>query len=152
QGIPYLLGRLAHPPCVNGLGNVVATTAGPNDPCPVGERDFPPIEDFHIGVITTSLGGHGADICSDQSKDWNPTQNDDGHLISRSVGGVVPTYQNEGFLAWDPTHALSPPGESDLDTLTKKERAIVEGAGRQGCGFESQLESIYRFLIDPNPY
>src|SRR5271170_4869300 len=37
---PYLLGRFAQPACVNGLGNVVATTASPTDPCPDGQREF----------------------------------------------------------------------------------------------------------------
>jgi hypothetical protein len=29
---------------------------------------------------------------------------------------------------------------------------LVVGNGQQGCGFESQNESWYRFLIEPNPY
>ena len=54
--VPYLLGRLARPACVNGLGNVVATTPAPTDPCPDGQREFPPVTDMHVGVISTSLG------------------------------------------------------------------------------------------------
>src|SRR4051812_39154933 len=41
--VPYLLGRLTRPACVNGLGNVVALTALPTDPCPTGVREFQPI-------------------------------------------------------------------------------------------------------------
>src|SRR5262245_16436896 len=62
--VPYLLDRLARPPCVNGLGNVVANPPNPTDPCPVGERDFSPVTDFRVAVISTSLGGHGADLCA----------------------------------------------------------------------------------------
>jgi hypothetical protein len=29
---------------------------------------------------------------------------------------------------------------------------MVKGAGDVGCGYESQLESVYRFLVDPEPY
>src|SRR5258708_5403039 len=112
---PYLLDRFAPPACVNGLGNVVTTTASPTDPCPVGQREFPPVTDLHVGVITTSLGGHGADLCSPASPYWNATQSDAAHLVTRGPGAAaVPTYQGEGFLAWDPSQKLSPPGESDL--------------------------------------
>ena len=29
---------------------------------------------------------------------------------------------------------------------------MVKGVGQDGCGFEMQLESVYRFLVDPAPY
>jgi hypothetical protein len=28
---------------------------------------------------------------------------------------------------------------------------MVVGAGQIGCGYEAQLESWYRFLVDPTP-
>ena len=150
--LSYLMDRLAHPACVNGLGQVVATP-GDDQPCPVGERDFPPVADLHVGVISTSLGGHGADTCSKASPAFDPLQNDAAHLLTRTVNGeVVPSYQHHGFLAWDPGQSKSPPGDTDLDTLTLKLEEMVRGAGTKGCGFESQLESIYRFLVDPEPY
>lgn len=150
---PYLLDRFAHPACVNGLGNVVATTPGSSDPCPVGQREFQPVTDLHVGVITTSLGGHGADICSPASPYWNPTQNDLGRLVTRGPGGaVVPTWQDKGFLAWDPGQTLSPPGEADVGALSQHVADLSNGAGDQGCGFEASLESLYRFLVDPTPY
>src|ERR1700722_2871530 len=57
---PYLVSRFAHPACVNGLGNVVATTTNDTNPCPDGQREFQPVQDVHIAVVTSSLGGHGA--------------------------------------------------------------------------------------------
>jgi hypothetical protein len=151
--IPYLVDRLTHPVCVNGLGNVLPTPADPGAPCPSGVRDFPPITDLHIGLISTSLGGHGADICDPSNGSFNPTQNDAAHLLSRTPGGgAAPTYQNRGFLAWDPAQKLSPPGELDASALGLRLGAMVKGVGESGCGFESQLESFYRFLIDPDPY
>src|SRR5688572_4323041 len=109
--VQYLLDRLVNPPCVNGLGNVVAEPSLPSDPCPVGKRDFAPVRDFHIGVISTSLGGHGADVCSPVSLSFKPPNDDAAHLLRRNnAGGTVPTYANLGFLAWDPAQALSPPG------------------------------------------
>ena len=151
--LPYLLERLVRPACVNGLGHVVAETDTPDQPCPIGERDFPPVRDMHVGVISTSLGGHGADTCGPGSPTFNPSQNDAAHLLTRtSTGEVVPTYEHQGFLAWDPGQDKVPPGELDLPTVTQKLEQMVRGAGNVGCGFESQLESIYRFLVDPEPY
>jgi hypothetical protein len=153
ETVPYLLDRLVNPACVNGLGNVIQNAPSYPEPCPVGERDFRPIRDFHIAVISTSLGGHGADACSPQSPSFNATQDDKARLLSRtSAGGVVPTYDNRGFLAWDPGQAMSPPGDSDIGALSVKLDEILRGVGQVGCGYESQLESIYRFLVDPNPY
>jgi hypothetical protein len=151
--IPYLVDRLVHPVCVNGLGNVLPTPADPDAPCVSGVRDFPPIKDLHLGVISTSLGGHGADLCSPTSGGFNSTQNDGARLLHRTPGGgEAPTYQDKGFLAWDPGQTLSPPGEVDAAALGQRLAAMVRGVGETGCGFESQLESFYRFLIDPEPY
>ncbi|MEZ4297302.1 MAG: hypothetical protein R3B70_20225 [Polyangiaceae bacterium] len=151
--LPYLFGRLVRPACVNGLGNVVAETESPDDPCPVGQREFPALRDVHIGVLSTSLGGHGADICSPASPSFSDIQNDRGHLITRVLtGGDAETYQGKGFLAWDPGQALDPPGEQDEAAILTRLDQMVHGVGLGGCGFESQLESAYRFLIDPEPY
>jgi hypothetical protein len=51
----------------------------------------------------------------------NTSNNDHGHLVTRSdqcATGVVPTYQNLGFLAWDPAQILTPPGEGALGSIT----------------------------------
>jgi hypothetical protein len=154
ETVPYLIDRLLNPACVNGLGNVVGQPSTPGASCVVGVRDFTPLTDLHLGMITTSLGGHGADLCSPASPAFQPTQNDAAHLINRAEGGSgsVPTYLNQGFLAWDPGAALTPPGEASAPSLTASFVEMVKGAGEQGCGYESQLESVYRFLVDPDPY
>jgi hypothetical protein len=141
------------------------------------KREFAPVVDIHIGVITSSLGGHGSDACP-SSETWScaggPTNlsNDDlGHLVTRvdpCTGGTISTYQGTGFLDWDPTGALTPPGESSVGALTidattgqtltgtpglvTSLKALVLGAGQVGCGYEAPLESFYRFLVDPEPY
>jgi hypothetical protein len=153
QTLPYLFGRLVRPACVNGLGHVVAETDSPDDPCPVGQREFAPLRDVHVGVLSTSLGGHGADICSPMSPSYTEIQDDKGRLLARSpLGDTVATYEGKGFLAWDPGQALSPPGEADEAALLSRLDMMVHGVGQGGCGFESQLESTYRFLVDPEPY
>lgn len=104
------------------------------------------VRDMHLGVITSSLGGLGADACSGAS---SPTENDRAWLIAR---GDVETYQGLGFLNWDPEQQQTPPGEEDAATLAADLGNLVLGAGDLGCGYESQLEAFYRFLIDPDPY
>ncbi len=154
ETVPYLIDRLLNPACVNGLGNVLGQASGPGAACEVGVRDFAPVTDLHLGVISTSLGGHGADSCSPASSSFQPSQNDAAHLLTRLAGGGgdVPTYQSQGFLAWDPGAVAQPPGESSAPSLTANFVEMVKGVGEQGCGFESQLESVYRFLVDPDPY
>ncbi len=158
-----LVQSLTNPLCVDGQGHPAATQpASSVDPCPAGStREFAPIFDIHVGIISSSLGGHGGDACSVTNDVQscpggpNPSNNDAGHLLSRAdaCGSVsVPTYQDQGFLAWDPTGKLMPPGESDATDFTSKFRSMVLGVGQVGCGYESQMESWYRFLADPEPY
>jgi hypothetical protein len=108
------------------------------------------VDDIHIGVISSSLGGLGSDVCEGSG---DPSENDHGRLVFRAPsGGSVATYQNLGFLAWDPNGELTPPGESSEATLIANAADLIAGAGQVGCGYESQLESAYRFLVDPSPY
>jgi hypothetical protein len=121
--------------------------------CKVGKRDFAPLADVNLAVISTSIGGHGADTCSPSSTNFHPQQDDGAHLLTRNPGGgVVPSYDGKGFLAWDPNASRQPPGDTDLSTLEAKLRQIIDGVGASGCGFEAQFESFYRFLIDPDPF
>ncbi len=167
--VPDLVKKIINPRCIddNGEASAVQPT-GPLERCPDGtHREIDPILDIHIGVISTSIGGHGADSCPDVDNDSkecqpkpNTTNNDKGHLISRldpCTLNSAPTYAGKGFLVWDPELTLNPPGESVLDDsmghgLLPTVRDMVRGVGQIGCGYESQLESIYRFLVDPNPY
>ncbi len=150
--LPYLIDRLLEPRCVNGLGQLVdAPIMGAT--CAVGKRDFAPLRDIHIGVISTSLGGRGADTCSPASPSFRPEQDDGARLLSRAAGsGQVPTYDGLGFLVWDPDQNADPPGDSDRDGFEAKLVEIVNGVGGRGCGFEAPLEAFYRFLIEPSPY
>lgn len=147
-----LLERLTNPLCV---GNGIEQPATPDTPCTGGRhREMTPVRDMNIGIVTSSLGGHGGDECSPQNANWNPTQNDKAHLIATVRPGtidVTTTYQSLGFLKWDPQGLSTPPGESNIDTLIDSLSAEITAAGEQGCGFESTLEAAYRFLVDPEP-
>ncbi len=160
--LPPLVGTMVNPPCVK-TADDVKSPSGPFDPCPDGyHRVFPPMMDLHVGIISSSLGSHGADTCNPATQ---PEADDRGHLLTRGAGGpgALPTYQGLGFLAWDPEQKLAPPGEADIDgpdtgadpdktSLIPALRDLVSGVGQSGCGFESQLESWYRFLVEPDPH
>ena len=179
RAIPDLVGRLVTPSCGTTDSATNKFTAAADQPapdpskplglgdCPTGQgREFTPINDIHIGVVSSSLGDHGADQCFISMKapslSNNPTFNDQAHLLKRTprtsptdysfTQPNVPTYGDEGFLAWDPTGMKnSPPGESDKVALSKNFTDIVLGADQAGCGYEAQMEAWYRFLIEPNP-
>ena len=157
--VPDLVGQLVNPKCVDDAGQPSAQQpTGPLEACPEpgSQREFEPVVDIHIGIITSSLGGHGSDTCTGSS---NGSENDFAHLIVRESTAAnaasVPTWQDKGFLVWDPsTDAPShtPQGETNQATLIDNVKKMVGGAGEVGCGFEATLESWYRFLVDPDPF
>ncbi len=169
RAVPDLVQGLVNPPCHDPTGAQQPTQpADPMEACPPGlERAFVPMQDIHFGVISSSIGGHGADSCKNVETpsfecqpNPNLTNNDKGHLLDRAdqcSQSTVPTYAGKKFLAWDPGQILMPPGESQIadgagNGLSPHLRDMVLGVGQIGCGYESQLESIYRFLVDPEPY
>ncbi|MFT3771651.1 MAG: hypothetical protein QM820_40080 [Minicystis sp.] len=147
-----IVAELVNPLCRDGNDVPVAPQpATPNDPCPAGStREFTPVGDMHIGVVTSSLGGHGADACAVQGDNscgngMNPSNNTMGHLVATvdaCSGVALPTYQNKGFLAWDPGQVLMPPGENSAAQLATTFANMVVGVGQVGCGFESTAEGL----------
>src|SRR4051812_32456667 len=64
--VPDLVGALVNPKCLDS-GGVPAQTqpGGPLGACPPGtKREFPPVANIHIAIVSSSLGGHGSDSCS----------------------------------------------------------------------------------------
>lgn len=169
--VPALVSRLVNPRCMMADG-VTPAAQQPPDPnveaCPDGTsvREFKSIKDVHIGIVSSSLGGRGSSTaCPDSfacTGGTNTSNNDKGELVFRSKacsGTPLPTYSNQGFLAWDPAGKLSPAGEAvlgagatDTTGLIPALRNMVIGTDQLGCGFEAQMESWYRFLVDPDPY
>ena len=151
--VPVLLNRLVSPICVDANG----TPTHGNAPCASPDQpEFNPIGDIHIGIVSSSLGAHGGNVCSAPAMGDDPATthlDDQGHLI----GTVRPekaltSWQNLGFLAWDPSGTKNtPPGIKDAADLTKQFTDMVVATGEHGCGYEASLESWYRFLIDPEP-
>ena len=154
EAVPTLLERLINPPCISFWDrNEAVQVDGPAAACPDGyQKEFEPLIDLHVGVITSSLGSHGGDICSDQSGlGYNSTKDDRAHLLA-SVRGDLPAYSDAGFLAWDPAGHKQPPGDSDVGTFMQSFQDHVAATGETGCGLEATQEAWYRFLVEPDPY
>ena len=169
DAVPQLLGQLVQPQCVDGAGNPVGGVATVGVGCATGSPEFNPVNNIHIGVVTSSLGDHGAGkLCTPgaatQYTDPNtgapivqpPDVNDMSHLVGTLARftrtGSDSTYSafNSGFLAWGNSD-LPNPGQTDLGAASTTFMDMVTAVHERGCGFESQLESWFRFLIDPVP-
>ena len=151
QAVPGLIERLVNPDCVqtDDDGHILARAAAEEGDCPEDfQREFNPVDDMHIGVVTSSLGGHGGDICSANGAgagSWNETKDDQAHLLPTVRPELnLPAADPAGFLAWDPAATTSEQLEADF-------AEHVLGAGEVGCGYEATLEAWYRFLIEPTP-
>ncbi|HTV22458.1 MAG TPA: hypothetical protein VMG12_27405, partial [Polyangiaceae bacterium] len=103
--IPDLLERLVNPPCLNVDLTQTLQPATADEACPSGfRRQFAPLKDIHVGIVTSSLGAHGADNpiagCAE-------SDSDKGYMIgSLERGRGVPSYRDLGFLSWDPEHRV----------------------------------------------
>src|SRR5262249_37761774 len=141
QAIPDLVTNVVNPRCLDDTTRAPITSGQPADPlapCPPGtSREFPPIEDIHIGLVSSSLGSFGADGCPEKPplQCGGPTPNsisndDHGHLVTRTdpcgTGGV-PTWKNEGFIAWDSKMSLNPPGTASIADLTTAISNLIIG-------------------------
>ncbi len=145
--VPGFLERLVNPSCVSVAEWTLQKPAASRAPfCEAGfQREFEPIEDIHVGIISSSLGGPKGTLCAEEAF------NDHAHLIP-TVRPNVASYAGLGFWAWDPKARSVPPGEADLSRLVGDFSQGVASVGETGCGFEAPLEAWYRFLIDPEPY
>ncbi|MGO9838220.1 MAG: hypothetical protein ACLP1X_28910 [Polyangiaceae bacterium] len=175
--IPDLINRLVNPNCVDAT-TMAATGPSTNGACPTGSRlEFPPVHDMHIGVVSSSLGQRLGDACIPTAMAVPPFANlsahndDQAHLLNRTITyaadlssateGVVadaaPVPQDE-FLYWYPTTAVNdaaPAAGTPIGSESQLESDftnLIGGVGVWGCGLESQIETWYRFLVQPDPY
>jgi hypothetical protein len=103
------------------------------------------IDDVHVGVITSSLGGHGSEACARDAlgSDGNAMQNDDRGRLLPSVRPGSPDPDGTGFLSWSEEDGVAP--------LAADLAGQIAAVGTRGCGYEAPLEAMYRFLTDPTP-
>jgi hypothetical protein len=171
QAIPDLVDRFVNPRCLNtSRMSVGRSTAGV---CPGGSSpEFAPVHDLHLGIVSSSLGKRGGDLCDPASPPASPYRSvyhldDRAHLLNRTLnvtgssateGTVAEAAQPDPYLYWFPPGPnqgqKAGPGQpiGDPGTLGTDFTGLVNGAGVFGCGIESQLESWYRFLVQPDPY
>lgn len=115
--------------------------APPGDVAPLGTADV------HVGVITSSLGSHGATAGPGMQIICERPEHDDHARLLGSVRPGLGSYKNSGFLAWGPDAEASQTPAALVDGL----RPMFDVIGEQGCGYEASLEAWYRFLVDPEP-
>lgn len=153
--VPQLLSRLVNPNCISPDGTLKSQLmTRPKDECPEGmRREFSPLTDIHIGVVTSSLGDFGGDVCpestSENATSGFPDQNDHGWLL-----GALPRIKSQNvvasdFLTWSQDDAEH--FESRISAKTAEFRNFIATTDELGCGLEMPLEAFYRFLIDPKP-
>jgi hypothetical protein len=166
--VPQLLSQLVQPQCLDASGNPVGAVAQLGVGCTTGSPEFNPVNNIHVGIVTSSLGDHGyGTITKGLCYPGAPTQyppniqppdvNDMGHLVGTlarfartGADSTYATFNAAGFLAWgDPS--LPSPGDTDLQSGSTLFQDMVSSTQENGCGFEAQLEGWFRFLIDPVP-
>ncbi len=180
EAVPQLLGQLVQPACTNADGTPVLDNAGQPThvllgagTCPNGgSPEFNPVNNIHIGIVTSSLGDHGGNNLCTPGKltnfvnpDGTPINepddvNDAAHLVgtlqryitlSKSANPTASaTIDTQGFLAWGDV-TKPPMSDNDLLAATGIFRDMVSSTHENGCGLEAQLEGWFRFLIDPVP-
>ncbi|HEY3234613.1 MAG TPA: hypothetical protein VGJ84_07840, partial [Polyangiaceae bacterium] len=159
KAVPGLLQRLINPVCVSTSNPALSQPGpGPTAPCPDGyKKEFSPINDIHIGVISSSLGSHGGQYCDEKVEvqipmppHLNPMLNDRAYLLGKVRPGLY-SFNNTGFLAWEPSDTTLSAHERDSATMSNDFTSMVTSAGETGCGYEAQLEAWYRFLVEPFP-
>jgi hypothetical protein len=179
--VPQLLSQLVQPNCIDDSTTpptvVGKVQLGAPMPCTQGSPEFNPVNNIHIGIVTSSLGDHGggtaaAALCytgaptsAIDANGQNIPQpldvNDKSHLMGTLARGVdamsgVTQEQNatidaQGFLAWGSSTLTTAPNDTDLIAATTIFKDLVIATTERGCGFEAQLEGWFRFLIDPVP-
>jgi hypothetical protein len=173
DAVPDLIQGLLKPNCVDRVdrhktGDLAEPTGNKDDNygCPDGsEPEFKPVTDMHIGIISSSLGNFGGDVCPDELR------SNDRALLLNLTDPDKPeskdtTNAPDGFLAWypsneenedktrhpEPSAPIRIADDGNGNGLTPTFQKLVGGVGQDGCGLEAQLESVYRFLIQPDPW
>ena len=178
QAVPQLITRLVTPNCVDSVSGAIygPSDAQGNGTCAQGRVEFPPAHDMHIGLLSTSLGSRLSDKYGDGSGVICPPAqtlkvngatisngNDDRAELLNRAGATQTPLADAGtsfYLNWFSNSAANSgkrasPGAPPIASSTQlisDFTSLIQGIGNYGCGIESQLESWYRFLVQPDPY
>ncbi len=109
-----------------------------------GEYEHPPIDDLHLGVVSTDMGtgGYMVETCAD------PIDGDDG-ILRHTPNPSMPSCDSAYPTYWSYDH----PEEPDLPAVEEIGRAFgcIATLGTSGCGFEQQLEAARRAFEHATP-
>src|SRR5690606_20973994 len=125
DAVPNLVLRLVNPSCVDRETGALSPYNG--TACPEGsKREFDPIENIHIGVVTSSLGGHGGpnNVCASPQEPIVHV-NDRGELLPKARAGL-PEHDPAGYPRWQ--GAAVDAEQASIDASP----AHVTGAGATG--------------------
>ncbi|MBN1774283.1 MAG: hypothetical protein JXB32_23690 [Deltaproteobacteria bacterium] len=118
------------------FGRLLRALVDPPDDDGDGRPDAVPVEDLHVGVVSTDLGTMGLTVSTCRIPDGG----DDGCLL-HAPSGTVPDCATEypTFLARDPLNATD-----YLPERLAADFACLATLGTNGCGFEQPLEAMRR--------
>lgn len=153
QVIPSLISRLTTPLCIDEQG----TQVGRSDAfgrCAQGTLEFAQVRDLHVGVLSSSLGTAG-DICTPELN-----RHAELYLPGRLKQSAAPflSWQSQGQqsapegIVFDEPSELAGTLQTFFSQPTPAQPVTADAIGERGCGIESQMESVYQFLIAPDPY
>jgi len=150
RSVPALVERFVHPRCRNADGSPNGLTASSTGACTSGTPEFKPIADIHIGIVTSSMGNFGTPAACDAAG-----TNLRGHLVND--GRIAPiAHEPSGFLAYAGNAASAGAGAqnpyTDADKFAANFSTFINNLQERGCGYESQLESVHHFLVQPDPW
>ena len=103
-------------------------------------RDVARVGDVHVGVVTSSLGNFGGDVCDAT----NPATNGHAHLQTTGPSEAPIPGLTNGVLAYS--------AGGSVDDFVSSAALLIRGVGQNGCGLEAQLETMYHFLVQPDPW
>lgn len=126
-----IVDHLIRPRCVSDEDPPRPTGPALDGACASGRLELPPVRDLHVGVVTTSLGARGGDLCAYPEADGR------GRLRRAAGAGA-------DFSSWQ--------AAGDPEAMGNALRATLDALPSNGCGHEATLEGWYRFLVQPDPY
>ncbi len=103
---------------------------------------FTPVRDLHLGVVTSDMGTNGLSIPELQRSRCDKFGRD-GILLrqARADAGCAASTNGTGYLTYAP--GSSNPAERDLEATIASFECLAN-VGVAGCGFEQQLEAMYK--------
>jgi hypothetical protein len=107
----------------------------PGDPNP-----FPPLQDLHVGVVSSDMGVPGVDIAGAACR---ADGGDDGRLLTTGRGpGCQARYPS--FLSYTIDASSGGPARDRMQFA--QDASCITNLGTGGCGFEQQLEAPFKAL------